>query len=141
MDNDYRDIAAGFMSMSPRARLEALQLSQRLMDPDKYESWKSGVTSAARTLRAAGARPVGSVPARRLAPHEARNISRTAANVAKAHAAGRPGAPTLAQIATGTPRTAAPAPANGAEYAAILKASGVRPEARFRAGYYTGGIF
>ena len=141
---DYKDVAAGLMSLTPDARLQTLAMSKKLMDPDAYEAWRGEVTAAARTLRAAGARPVGSAPVqqRQLADHERRSIQRSAQAIARAHAAGRPGARTMAEIGKGTPRTSAPAHPNSADYQAVLQQSGVRPEtgrSRYRNGFYTGG--
>ena len=139
--HEMKHVPAGFMSMSPRARLEALAMSKKIMPAGEYEAWKSEVTEAARELRAAGARPVGSVPTRRLAPHEERSIQRSARAIAKAHAAGRPGAQTLLEVAAQNPRTAAPAHPNNPEYLQIMRASGVRPQERHRPGYSDGGRF
>ena len=143
MTDDYRNVAAGFMSMSPRARLEALAMSKKLMDPNEYEAWRAEVTAAARTLRQAGARPVGSapVPQRQLADYERRSIQRSAQAISKLHQAGHRAARTMAEIAKGTPRTSAPAHPNDPEYLQMLRANGVRPQERHRPGYHSGGIY
>ena len=110
--DDYRDIARTLMDYPPGKRLAVLEHYRDEMPNDEYEQFKSGVTCAARELRAAGVQPseARSVPgeAERLAPHEARNVSRTAERIAKASQAGHPAAQNMAALAANTPRTSAP---------------------------------
>jgi len=100
MADDYQRRAAQLMSMPPAERVGVLKHYKENTEPHEFAQFKREVIEGAKQLRAMGARPVDVAP---FAPHERRNIQRTARAVTRAAQHGNPAARTMTEIAVNAP--------------------------------------